>query len=433
MTEPSSARRWSEPRGDVDREWVRPGPERQEYVRDAALAAVLLGATALSTLLSQSAGFSEHPSAIWISALYVVMCTAPLALRRRWPEAVAVVVGLVFALSQILSVPEMLFANISLFIALYSVGAWGRHRLRATIVRVVIVIGMFVWLFTALVAHASDPGSFANIPRNGAISPIVALGLLQIVTNLLYFGGAFYFGDRAWAAARERSALVARTAELAAERELNAERAVSLERVRIARDLHDIVAHHVSVMGVQAGAARRVVGSDPEGAAASLRSIESSARTAVAELHRMLTTLRDDEQPPGDAPSTRGLDQLSTLVADTRGAGVTILSRTVGTERPVPPTIGATLYRVAQEAITNTLKHAGPGAEIDLRLRYLDDAVELELGDSGSGSAVAAPGTGHGQLGMRERVDAVGGTIQIGPRARGGYLVRARIPTGEAG
>jgi signal transduction histidine kinase len=98
----------------------------------------------------------------------------------------------------------------------------------------------------------------------------------------------------------------------------------------------------------------------------------------------------------------------------------------------VPPTIGATLYRIAQEAITNTLKHAGAGAEIDLRLRYLADAVELELGDTGTGSPVAAPVTGHGHLGMRERVDAVGGTIQIGPRARGGYLVRAHIPTGEA-
>jgi signal transduction histidine kinase len=415
VTESSSARRWRDSPGDVDRDWVRPEPGRREYVRDAVLAAVMLGATALSVLLSQSSGFYEHPSAIWISALYVVVCTAPLALRRRWPEAVAVVVGAVFVVAQILSVPETLFANISLFIALYSVGAWGRHRARATI------------------AHASAPGSFSNIARSSAISPIVAIGLLQIVTNLLYFGGAFYFGDRAWAAARERSALVARTAELAAEREINAQRAVSLERVRIARDLHDIVAHHVSVMGVQAGAARRVVDSDPAGAAASLRSIESSARTAVAELQRMLTTLRDDEHPAGDAPSTRGLDQLSTLVGDARGAGVTILSRTIGTERPVPPTVGATLYRIAQEAITNTIKHAGPGAEIDLRLRYLDDAVELELGDTGTGSTVAASGSGHGHLGMRERVDAVGGTIQIGPRARGGYLVRAHIPTGEAG
>lgn len=432
VIEPSSARLRDIP-GDIDREWVRPEPERREYVRDAVLAAVMFGATALSVLLSQSAGFYEHPAAIWISALYVVAGTAPLAFRRRWPEAVAIVVAVVFAVAQILSVPETLFANISLFIALYSVGAWGRHRGRATVVRVLIVIGMFGWLFISLVTRASDPASLANLPRSSGISPIVAIGLLQIVTNLLYFGGAFYFGDRAWAAARERSALVARTAELAAEREINAQRAVSLERLRIARDLHDIVAHHVSVMGVQAGAARRVVDSDPEGAAASLRSIESSARTAVAELHRMLTTLRDDEHPAGDAPSTRGLDQLSTLVTDTRAAGVTILSRTVGTERPVPPTIGATLYRIAQEAITNTLKHAGPGAEIDLRLRYLDDAVELELGDTGTGSAIAAPGTGHGHLGMRERVDAVGGTIQIGPRARGGYLVRAHIPTGKAG
>jgi signal transduction histidine kinase len=428
-------RNWVDPNW-VDRNWVRPAPTRREYSQDAVLAAVMLGATALSVLLSQSAGYYKNPAPIWVSALYVVVCTAPLALRRRWPEAVAIVIAIAFALAQILSVPEALFANISLFIALYTVGAWGRHRARATIVRVVIVIGMFIWLFVALVTRAADPSSLANLPRTSAISPIVAIGLLQIVTNLLYFGGAFYFGDRAWTAARERRALVDRTSELSAEREINAHRAVSLERVRIARDLHDIVAHHVSVMGVQAGAARRVVDSDPSEAAQSLRSIESSARTAVTELHRMLTTLRDDEHPDGehpdaDGPSTRGIDQISTLTADTRAAGVSVHSRTVGTERPVPPTVGAILYRIAQEAITNTLKHAGPGAEIDLRLRYLDDAVELEIGDSGSASGSSAGGAGLGHLGMRERVDAVGGTIQIGPRARGGYLVRARIPTGE--
>ena len=439
MTEPSTVRRVRGTIGavtggvarEVDRDWVRPEPDRREYYRDVALAAVLLAATALSVLLSQSSGLYKNPAPIWVSVLYVLACTAPLALRRRWPEAVAIVVAITFALAQILSVPEALFANISLFIALYSVGAWGRHRVRATVVRVVIVIGMFVWLFFALVAHSAAPGSLANLPRTSAISPIVAIGLLQIVTNLLYFGGAFYFGDRAWAAARERSALVNSTAELAAEREINAQRAVSIERVRIARELHDIVAHHVSVMGVQAGAARRVVTSDPAGAAASLRSIESSARTAVAELHRMLTTLRDDGGPAADGPSTRGIDQISTLAADTRDAGFTVHSRTVGRTRPVPPTVGATLYRIAQEAITNTLKHAGPGAEIDLRLRYLDDSVELEVGDSGTGPGSATPGAGLGQVGMRERVDAVGGTIQIGPRARGGYLVRARIPTGE--
>jgi len=391
----------------------------------------MLIATGLSVVLYQTAGYHKHPAAVWVSALYVLVCTAPLALRRRWPEAVAIVVAITFALSQILSVPEILFANISLFIALYSVGAWGRHRLRATVVRAVVVIGMFSWLFVELVARASDPTALGSLPRTGSIAPIVAIGLLQIVTNLLYFGGAFYFGDRAWAAAQQHAALVDRTAELAAQREINAKRAVSLERVRIARDLHDIVAHHVSVMGVQAGAARRVVDSDPAKAAASLHSIESTARTAVAELHRMLTTLREEGDSPTDGPSTRGLDQLAALTADTRRAGVTINSRTVGSERSVPPTVGAILYRIAQEAITNTLKHAGPGAEIDLRLRYLDDAVELEIGDSGSGSGSATSGDGLGHLGMRERVDAVGGTIQIGPRARGGYLVRAQIPTGE--
>jgi signal transduction histidine kinase len=294
---------------------------------------------------------------------------------------------------------------------------------------------MFVWLFVAL---ATSPLPFLDRdPGDYPLSPFTAYSLISIVTNLLYFGGAYYFGDRAWASARAGVELQARSEELAVERERNAAQAVVRERLRIARDLHDVVAHHVSLMGVQAGAARRMVDSDPDRAADSLVAIEESARQAVEELHRMLGTLREvGEDGVGgrspldlDGPSTLRLSSIPALVEHAESAGLGATFNIVGTPREVPATVESTLFRVAQEAVTNTLKHASSTARLDVRLRYLDDAVELESTDSGGASQAAVDGAGLGLIGMRERIAAVGGTLETGPRARGGFLVRARIST----
>ncbi len=173
----------------------------------------------------------------------------------------------------------------------------------------------------------------------------------------------------AWTAAVAQHELAQRTVELAAERERSAAQAVALERVRIARELHDVVAHHVSLMGVQAGAARRVLDRDPAQAAASLTVVEGSARTAVEELRRMLGTLRDagadGRDAPTDAPSTEGLARLPELATAASTAGHDTGFSVIGDERPVPPTVAAVTYRIAQEAVTNVLKHAGPGARAD--------------------------------------------------------------------
>ncbi|WP_354569269.1 sensor histidine kinase [Glaciihabitans sp. UYNi722] len=419
----------------LDTEWVRPLPDRRGYRGDGILAAVVLFGTTISLLLYSRSGIYPNQAPIWIDVLFLFATSVPLAFRRRVPEIVAIVTSIVFAAAQLLSVPELLFSNISLFIALYSLGAWGRSRPRATLVRLLIIVGMFVWILIELIARASNPTALPEISRVGMLSPLVAFGLIQILTNLLYFGGAYYFGDRAWAAARQRSALEARTRELASERERNADRAVATERLRIARELHDVVAHHVSVMGVQAGAARRVLSTNPEQAAASLEAIESNARSAIDELHHMLSTLRDDETTDAatESPSTRGVAQLADLVHEAEEAGLPIRFSTVGQSRALPATIGVIVFRIAQEAITNALKHAGPGADVDMRLRYLDTAVEIEVSDTGAGRVGPASGvtSGHGHIGMRERVGAVGGSIEIGARTRGGYLVRAAIPTNE--
>jgi signal transduction histidine kinase len=414
--------------------WSRLPVGRREHRQDAILALVLAAALAVSMTLYGAIGLYDDPAPWWVSALMVVANAGPLAFRRRFPMSVAVVTALAFAATQLLRVPEGLFLNFTLFIALYTVGAWCSDRVRAEVVRWVLILGMFAWVFLAIVFRWSVPSA---LPDDGgsAIPPYVANSLLAIVINLVYFGGAWYSGNRAWTAAVAKHDLDERTVELAAERERSAAQAVTLERVRIARELHDVVAHHVSLMGVQAGAARRVIDRDPEQAAASLGVVEDSARTAVEELRRMLGTLRqtdaDGHTLPADAPSTEGLARLPELAAAATTAGHETGFSVVGDERAVPPTVAAVTYRIAQEAVTNVLKHAGHDARADLRLRYLPDGLELEVTDTGAGARASrsTAGSGLGHVGMRERVAAVGGRIEIGPRARGGYLVRAWLPT----
>ncbi|WP_227497083.1 sensor histidine kinase [Planctomonas psychrotolerans] len=420
--------------------WVRARPNAHQVRNDAILAGVLLVCTALSTAIYDSIGMYEERAPLWVSAIWVAVITLPLAARRVHPEIVALVLSAAFVAGPYAYVPELLFCNIALFIALYTVGAWGRSRVQANVVRGVIIFGMFVWLFTSLLQssglNALAPDAFADAPEDAILPAIVAFGLSQIITNLLYFGGAFYFGDRAWQSARDRAGLEARTAELATERERVAGQAVALERVRIARELHDVVAHHVSVMGVHAGAARLVLDRDPEKARQSLGVIEANARDTVDELHRMLAALRQDDEVPDSqdaasrSASTRGVEQIAELVDEARATGLSVTFERIGDERVLPPTVGLILYRIVQESLTNVRKHAGMGSPADVRIRYLTDAVEVEVSDAGVGArGSSSDGTGLGHVGMRERVAAVGGDISIGPKPRGGYRVRAVLPT----
>jgi signal transduction histidine kinase len=445
-------------------EWVRPRPARAAFRYDLILALVMAAGTAASVVLYRITGWGED-APWWGSVLWVAAMNLPLAARRRQPEIVALVASAVFVVGALTEVGEVLFSNIALFIAIYTVGAWGRSRLRANLVRGLIVVGMFVWLFWGLIVGSLAPDQLPEMSREGVISPYLAYGLINVLTNLLYFGGAWYFGDSAYRSARSRAELEQRTAELAAERERTRSQAVAIERLRIARELHDVVAHHVSVIGVQAGAARRVLAKDPDAAAAALAAIESSARDAVEELHRMLGTLRSDTgpivaqvasphaaEPAATSTSTRGIDRLDELVAESVAAGVPTELAIVGEPRSVSAVIGVSAYRIAQEALTNVRKHAGAATSAEVRVRWSDAAVEVEVtntGVRGGGSVGASAGAvdggvgdradgdgdgstagtrGLGQVGMRERVAAVGGTLELGPRARGGYLVRASFP-----
>jgi signal transduction histidine kinase len=199
--------------------------------------------------------------------------------------------------------------------------------------------------------------------------------------------------------------------------------------VRIARELHDVVAHHVSVMGIQAAAARRAMEKDAGKARSALASVEQSARTAVDELHVMLGALRASESADTGAVDPAGVERVGDLAERARAAGLDTRSAVLGNPVPLPASMSQTVYRIAQEAVTNTLKHAS-ASTVDIRVRYLAREVELDITDDGVGGPPdPRRPRGLGLVGMRERVALHGGTVEAGPRRDGGgFRVRARIP-----
>lgn len=406
---------------------MRPAPTARDYRADLILAIVILVGAILSATLSAIAGlYGDEQGSMQLALVYALVLAAPLAVRRRWPATVAVVIALAYFAAVTLRIPEVYVGNIAMFISLYTVGAWSADRRRALIVRVAIIVGMFAWLIIVMYRDAITRADEADVIA-GAFSPFVAQVLLGILVNALYFGGAYYFGERAWSSAVQRAALEQRTSELEREREVTAAQAVALDRVGVARELHDVVAHHVSVMGVQAGAARAVLDSNREESRRLLTGIEASAREAIDELHHLLDTLRTPGAADDADPSTIGLDALPALAAASDAAGLPTTFTVVGDPVPVTPVTQVNLYRIAQEALTNARRHGGAGAAAELRLRYTDERlIELEVTNSGRSVPGMRPGLGH--IGMRERAAASGGTIEIGPRERGGFRVRVAVP-----
>lgn len=403
----------------------RTPPTRRELRNDIWLAGALLLGAVLSAALGSVAGvFGDGSAGIQWALLYAVGLAAPLAVRRRFPEAAAVAVAVVFFVGGSVRIPDLYVNQISLFIAMYTVGAWVDDRRRAFWVRVAIIVGMFLWLLVTTFQAAIDPSDDV-LSRAGLFSPFAAYMLMQFLVNVAFFGGAYYMGDHAYAAAMARAVLEERTLELEREREVTAAQAVALDRVRIARELHDVVAHHVSAMGVQAGAARAVLEKDPDAARTALVGVEASARSALHELRQLLETLRT----PGtatEAGSTVHVSGLPDLVAHANENGLPTTLTVVGEPVQLPELVQVNVYRVAQEALTNARRHGGPDAAADVRLRYDADAIELEVANTGRVTLAMRPGLGI--VGMRERASASGGDLEAGPRPRGGFLVRLRIP-----
>lgn len=425
--------------------WVRPRPAVGALRVDAGIAILLAFATMTTALLYDRIGLFERVAEPWVWAVGIGSVSLPLALRRWFPVPVAVLVATGFFVCGQFAVPEMLMVQVCLFVALYTVGAWERNRKLAFWGRAGITLAMFVWVVVDLIIASADTDIFPGLGRSGIFSAYATMATLQIITNLLYFGSAIYFGERSWRAARLSAMLNAQGHELELERQTSAAQAVALDRLDIARELHDVVAHHVSVMGIQAAAARRSLADSPARATSALEAVEESAHSAVAELRSLVHTLRSPESE--EAASTVGVAQLGALVREAQSTGTPTTLIVTGAPRPLPLLVDVALYRVVQEALTNVRKHAGRGASADVRLRFEADAVEVEVSDdgvrqtlrgggrAGGEASLGAPLQGSGGVGlrgMRERVGAVGGTVWSGRRERGGFMVRANVPNAPA-
>jgi signal transduction histidine kinase len=393
---------------------------------DVIIAGVLAVAAVEMVYLGQWSGMDAgYKASVHVVAATGAAAALLLAFRRRAPLTVALLyAGAYIVLASWVGI-ELYASQVMLFMSFYTVGAWSPDRRKALWVRVAIVAAMATWLLIVSVLGFSAPQTGER-----GVNAYFAFLLIQWLVNAAYFTGAWMFGNRAWQQALERQQLERAHAEIHAQQAQLAEQAVSLERVRIARELHDVVAHHVTAMGVQAGAARLLQAKDPEAAAGHLKAVEDSSRQAVRELQTLVHTLRDDD---GSVASVPRLSDLESLAEDARSAGgQRVVLERVGPAPQLPPAAELALYRVAQEGLTNARKHAGPRAAVTLRLRTEAGRVELEVSDDGrAGRGLPrAAGTRMGLRGMRERMDSVGGTVDAGPKPTGGWLVRATVPAG---
>ena len=381
--------------------WLR----RHPMLVDGGLAAVLafLG-TASTVATGRLAGI---PLALVLAV--------PVVFRRTYPIA-AFAAAVAIGGLQVLIDSRPNPTDLVIVILLYTLAAYTPRRISVT------------GLAICLVGSAAAVGRW--MPDQLSLLNSVLVGSIMFAGPSLI---AWVFGDSMRYRRAYYTGLEDRAARLEAERDAQAQIAAAAERARIARELHDVVAHNVSVMVVQADGASYALLSDPDRARAALAAIASTGRQALTEMRRMLGVLRRDEDgtEPGRAPLP-GIGQLGELLEQTRATGLAVSFTVEGVPQPLPGGAALAAYRIVQESLTNTRKHGGPRATAQVTLRYLEDALLLRITDDGRGPAAASDGAGHGLTGMRERVAIYGGWVQAGPRPSGGYQVTARLPLAPA-
>ena len=339
-------------------------------------------------------GSYVHGSFAWFGIVLVVIEALPLWWRRRFPAAVLAIVVCAEVAKWALQVSNDP-SGPALVFAVYAVSVYGRPRERLLVAVAAIAI---IALAVAFLVLGEFPVSRTLIPA-GATSLV-----------------AWVIGD--YMRSRRQFFI-----DIVARHQKDRVQAADEERLRIARELHDVVAHNVSVMAIQAGAARVSGNSSQE----ALQSIETTARDTLSELNRLLGVLRKQSEAP--LMPQPGLDQVEALVKTARDAGLGATLKVTGEKRPLPAALDLTAYRIVQEAITNTLKHAH-ASRLEVRIAYLPDALELTIRDNGEGQSEAAvkASTGHGLIGMRERVALFEGELEAASPAVGGFTVRSRLP-----
>ena len=348
----------------------------------------------------------------------------PLAWRRRRPLTVLPIVTAGTILYGLAGGADTTWTANAWLLAAYSAGAYGvgRWRDRVRLAATLAFIGYVAWAVFILLP-SEDPSQAAT--RSIVLSQLFTFGGGTAIVIWVW-----WFGDETRIRHQREAELAERTADLERQRETNTRQAVIDERVRIAREVHDVVAHHVSLMGIQAGAARRVLRRQPDTAEEVLALTEASSREAVRELHRLVGFLRQDHDVDSLAPQP-GLIELPGLVGRLGEAGLPVELTVSGQVRPLPPAIDLCGYRIVQEALTNTLRHAGP-ATATVVVHYGPDALDIDVRDDGRKAVVGrgGPSAGNGLTGMRERVNLLSGQLRIGHEEGGGYRVVASLPTG---
>jgi len=378
---------------DVDRPWIL----------DAALTVALLAASVLAASAPEP---QIRAPDVTLYGLLVLGCI-PYVWRRRAPLLVLLLASLPVLAIIGLGYSSAVIGS-GLFLLAYTVAA--RCSARTTT-----LAGCYVAVVLAVV--------FSTAPNR--------MPLAELATNAALFIGALGLGREAQMRLRN-AGLLAERAELAERaREEEAARAVSEERLRISRELHDVVGHTMGVIALQAGVGAHVIDTDRDEAKAALVSIAETSRSALAEIRQVLGALRTgkDLTPVRPAP---GLAALSDRVGELAAAGLPVRVHIAGDPGGVPAGVDVTAYRVVQESLTNVLRHAGP-ATADVRVTYQPGAVVIEVVDDGQGPTAPAATGGQGQIGMRERVAVWGGTLEAGPRSDGGYRVAARLPYRKEG
>jgi signal transduction histidine kinase len=375
------------------------------WVFDSVLAAAA-AALSMSLFASELSRSGLPRGVVALGYALALLHTLPLAARRRFPMTVlatSVASGLAFAA---IGLPPVLLGP-AILVPVYPVAAYRERRV-------------------SLVGLAAAEVGLAGVQLTSGRT-----GLSTWVGNTLVLAAAWLLGNfvgdrRAYAAQLEE-----RTAELEQAREDLARRAVADERLRLARELHDVVAHSMSVIAVQSGVGAHVADTQPEEARKALAAIETASRAALEELRRLLGVLRQDDgdEPHGSLAPVPGLADLDTLLAEVGKAGLAVRLRVEGVRPELPAGVDLSAYRIVQEALTNVVKHAGP-ARAQVVVCYGDQEVAVEITDDGKGvpGDGRAAKVGHGIIGMRERVALFGGDLEVGPLPGGGFRVAARLP-----
>ncbi|MGW6287415.1 sensor histidine kinase [Streptomyces sp. NPDC055107] len=340
-----------------------------------------------------------------------------VALRRKAPEKMLLLAILVGVVQLVFDVRPGI-ADFAMLVITYTVATVGERWAS----RLALVCSLSAAALSQLRWEAEPGGSWPQV---------VFVTIIMTVPFVL----AWVLGDSLRTRRAYFDQLEERAARLEREREAQSKVAVAAERARIARELHDVVAHNVSVMVVQADGAAYVMDTAPDQAKQALETISSTGRQALAEMRRLLGVLRTGDAPEsGEYVPQPDVEQIEDLVAQVRQTGLAVDFKVEGTPRPLPSGVELTAYRVVQEALTNTRKHGGPDAGASVRLVYFDDGLGLLIEDDGRGAAHelyedgGADGAGHGMIGMRERVGMVGGTLDAGPRPGGGFRISALLP-----